>query len=358
MSRIREGIVSIVALVAAMSGPTAFGAWLSRSAETTISLPPAIVLGIAGQVPPGAGDGTGLASATKLGTLFATGGVRIRRASGTINIGGQAYSYPGLETIEVGDDGLGVLRIGGSGTVFLCPGAVAEMSREARGQLSFNLRSGTARLVFYTEQAPEIDAGNRGIIAEEMDEGAERFSAEITVTKDEVLVMPLGAGIGGAPSLNGDGTTPWHGRAGEGNMWLLSETRGSGAKKQHASAIPIPAALVPQAPPTNIPADEVRGGKFLCRLPEIVENARTAMANAGDAPSLAEKPPLELPDGGIPTLPPGSPELALVEPSALELFDPNLLPEPAAGPGEPQIVVPDAAIPVSGTGGGSVGSPD
>ena len=91
------------------------------------------------------------------------------------------------------------------------------------------------------------------------------------------------------------------------------------------------------------------GGDYLCRTVELAQIARQGRVT-NPVGQLADVPPF--------LVPPGAPPLALASPQAQDIFDPNALPAPAAGPGAPVVTVPVPAAPTSGGGGGTLATPE
>jgi hypothetical protein len=365
VARLKTSIVLAGALSAVAAGPGAFAAWLARPAHVGASLPPAVVLGLAGQVPPGAAAYRDTPAV--LGTLFGDGNVVVQRTNGDFSISGETYAYPGLETVRVGEGGLGTMRITGAGSVFWCAGAAGKVSRSPDGALTFSLESGTARLVFESGAVPAIRAGKKTFIGEPGLAG-EQWAAEVSVVDDTVLVISVKGlvkdlvddVVQDLPADSAASSAGWAATAGDETVWSVNNAAPGPVLRGEATAFALPVGASPSPDALTGPADASNGGDRLCQLaalgevgrPLLVGNQSPTVPVSTGAEDQVQRVPAEL-------TAPGAPALALVEPRLQDTFDPNLLPAPAAGPGEDtQIVVPVPALPVLGAGGGGLASPD
>ena len=353
VSVFRDSVVLATAITVAISGPAAFGAWLVRAPESLVRLPPSAAVSIAAQVSPGTQTpSVGASGPIPLGTLYVSGSVTIGEGSERRNVNGGSYQYQGLEPIVVGRESRAVLRVKGAGSVFLCEGAAARMNGANDAGLRIELGKGSMRLVFSGNRIPEIDAGANAIVPTTSGRDAERVAMDISIGNSEVLVWPLNEG---AKGLTQDGEpSPWSVNVADKMIAVLPGAQDGTVEDQY-SALKVPALVTPQILRADVHPDAVEAGDYLCKLPDIAKLARVPEGRESPAleDAIANTNATEIPDA---LLPPGSPELALVMPSAEEdTFDPNLLPEPAAGP---QTVLATPARPVLNQGGGALGSPN
>lgn len=353
MTGFRDSVVLATAITVAITGPAAFGAWVVRTPESLVRLPPAAAVSVAAQVSSGTQTpNQGTSGPAPLGTLFVSGSVTVGAGSERQDLSEGTYQYQGLEPIVVGPESLAVLRVTGAGSVFLCEGAKATMDRAEDAGLRLELQNGSMRLVFSTERVPEIDAGPRVVIPNTSENAAKQIAMDISVSRNEVLVLPLSEGARG-PDQD-VGSSQWAVEATDKTIAVLEGTRDA-AVEQMYSYLQVPSLVTSPVVGSDVPPDAAQAGDYLCKLPELAKLAR--LPQGQEAPALEEAfTDAKTPDVADALLPPGSPELALVMPSAEEdSFDPNLLPEPAAGP---QTVLATPARPVLNQGGGALGSPN
>lgn len=364
MATLKNSLALAIAAALVMAGPAALGAWFARPAAPVVALPPVLALGVAGQVPPGAAEGP--IRSPGVATLFGRGAVTVERDGQKFDLGREAYAYPGGESINIAPGSLGVLRLPGSGSIFLCGGATATVNRTSGGALRLVLDKGAARVVFGPGAAPGIDAGGTvvGRSADAPDNAP--FAAEVLLSDGQVLVLPLLAVMTSESGVkDADSGGDWRASPANHALWRMS---GGSAR-----SVPLPGALEPDRFLDGSPPDASTGGDYLCQLPEL---AQAAAPPDGSPPDGA--PPSQgviLPGSDRLVQAPPAPGLAIAEPGDNDAFDPDLLPAPAAGPGgagdganvdaagdaasDPaQLVVAAPALPVLGTGGAGLASPD
>ncbi len=351
----RTDALAIIALVAlSLSVPAALAAWLLAGPEA-----PALALDGHGKAPrtlaaaPGHGAG-GAAGAgdvgvapdgpsapvTVIGMLYTRGLATVDWNGVGIPVENGAYAYLGGETIAVGPEAMGVLRLADGSSVFLCPDSRARLEIDAGGTVALTVMSGTSRFVFQPGRAFEVDAGGV-LIDAPAGPTSQVLVGEVEVPEDGGCVL---CGLGGTLNVAGATAAP------AGKIVRV----GPGGD---ASVTDIPGAFAAAFGPDNQALAGAGDLPFLCRCREIER-----YADGQGAPAQPGAPVVP-PDGALgvpatpPVEPPGLPALALAQPGAPDPFDPNLLPPPAAGPAATPFTVPPPLVPTGGSGGGGSTSP-
>ncbi len=310
------------------------------------------------------------------GVLYTKGKAMIDWNGTRIPLQNGSYAYVGGEIIEMAPDAIGLLKLADGSNVFICPGSKVRLSRNADGEYSLNLISGSSRFSFRADKDFQVTV-NDVVMSSALPVQAAGPGDFVTA---EVKARQKGGCIICGLKSSLKVTTP---------------TRGGGGKESKAPAGEIlDITLDPAASFVNntIPADIMSGlrtaangsgqsSAYLCRCQEIqkyakdlaVASSAIAKAQAQEAAALAEAEaqaaapaPAETiaeasapaPEPAPPVAPPDAPPLALAVPGAPDPFDPNVLPPPAAGePDAPVLVVAPPVIPTTGSGGGLPASP-
>ena len=356
MSR-RTDVLAGIALVAlTLSVPAALAAWLLAGPETAAvalaveegapASPDApgmpVATGAANSAGPGepvvlalAGDAPA-APLSAIGILYTRGLASVDWNGVEIPVENGTYAYVGGETVTVGPDAMGVLRLADGSSVFLCPGSRARLEIDADGTFALSVLSGTSRFAFQPGRPFEVDAGGV-LIGAQQGPSTDLLIGEVEVPEEGGCVL---CGLGGTLTVAGAPPAP------AGRIVRVAADGG-------ASVGDIPAAFA-----AILDAGQLQGGAgdlpFLCRCREI---DRYAEGQGEPQPGAVVPPEGVAVPSAPPVEPPGLPALALAEPGPPDPFDPNLLPPPAAGPGTTTVTVPPPLIPTGGSGGGGSASP-
>jgi hypothetical protein len=264
-----------------------------------------------------------------------------------------SYAYVGGESVRMQPDAMGVLRLPDGSGVVLCPGASASLSRDSTGGYELVVDQGSARFTFASKARFSVLAN--GTVVEpapgrEPDGGP--VEGEVSARSDGgCLVCELESRIRIAIA-GGAATVPPQEQPGR----VVMVTPGAAGAPPQISSTPIPAALLGQLRT----ASQDEPAAFLCRCEELIrdpqrEARQEPLPGPGSRVDPAADPERLLP----PVAPPDAPPLALAEPGPPNPFDPNVLPPPAAGePLSPVVTVAPPAVPFTGTGGsGGVTAP-
>lgn len=333
-----RSVLMVSALLLALSGPVALAAWVARAPVPVAAAVSAVAATVAPRlVAQSANTGpTGETPAARpnSATLYTNGPVNIDWQGRQFVVENGVYPYLGNELIKVPRGSMGVLRIGTDAFVFMCAGSVSRVSQADSG-LALNLVRGSARIISKSGTPLAVNTGDQALTPVESQE-AGAYAVEVDVgSGGSVTVLPLQGTVRMSHRVvaSGEKTKVWSRRRGD-DMW---------DSRDFPSDLARPAAI------TASLDNALTGGDYLCRTVELAQIARQGRVT-NPVGQLADVPPF--------LVPPGAPPLALASPQAQDIFDPNALPAPAAGPGAPVVTVPVPAAPTSGGGGGTLATPE
>lgn len=332
------------------------------------------------------------------GVLYTNGPVKVDWNGVNIPVQNSSYAYTGGELITTPPNGMGILRLGNGGTVFVCPGSKIRLSRTPAGDFTVDVAEGKSRFLFPAETPFRVRVNDTILTpdtsAPPLGESAQPaiFAGEVESTKNGGCLLcglqnnlnvagPGAASASGALSALAGQIVTVPGTPKPGAAAAASNAAGGGQK--------VSVLDMPQNVRSTLQAGLDAAGRsagFLCKCRELREytvkvaelmarqqaedtadsertEAEIALAASGD-------PELLPPDAAPPVAPPTIPGFELADSGAPD-FLPGLV--PAAGPGsagelpgsagEPPalpdtpIIVPPPFVPGSGAGGGGVVSP-
>jgi len=313
------------------------------------------------------GDTTSRASASKranrspiIAVLYTDGSAKVSWNGREFALENGSYAYIGGEIVQMGPRSIGLLQLGDGSEIYACGGSSISISRTDSGAYALDITRGSSRFVFEADTDFRVRANNAqvsppsavaaagGVMFEGEVQARADGGARVCVLSRNLQVSAFGARNASAPidASMAEAASPQPG-AGVARIIEVAPAK-AGAK---ISTTPIPAAAMPASLGVGATPDSA----FLCRcrdLKEKLDGLAEAQRVAATAPADARA------TTAPPVAPPEAPPVVLAVPGIPDPFDPNVLPPPAAGvPAEPVVVVAPPAVPISGSGGGTVASP-
>ena len=401
---IRAGLVALVfsapvvtaaTLLKAASGTGQMQLAAPSAAESAVGTPPNVVPLVAG-------------------VLYTNGPVKVNWNGVNIDVKNSSYAYTGGETVNTAPNAMGILRLTGGNTVFICPGSKVRLSRDKAGGFSLDIAEGSSRFMFDTKTpfqvkvndtvlTPESAVPPPGDSAEEPmyvgeAQAQKDGGALLSSLKNNLRVNAEGTGEGAKTVSAIEGeivTVPGPGKKGTtktttGAAPAQGSARDGGGRT--VSKIKIPEKVFSTMAVTVSPANgKAKGIGYLCKLQQLKEyadnlalllakqqeqdaqttdNGTSELAatefedgsqpeQVADSGTAAEPPE---PDPAPPVAPPDIPGLVVADAGAPDPFVPGLSPA-AGGPGDaggpspgdsPIVLAPPGAPGGGGSAGGGV----
>ena len=344
-------------------------------------------------VNPGANPDSSLANTNPLvtGTLYTNGKASVDWNGVIIPVENGTYGYVGNEVISIAPDAMGVLQLDG-GTIFLCPGSKARISRKPDGTYDYQIIAGLNRFMF-DEQTPfEIRVNELRLTPQkgQAQEGGatgqpKQFVGEVKAhSKGGCLICELRNNLNAVDQDSGQSIN----LAAAGRIVNLSRPDPTPTKPLAASSSATPTTVLKdgfEVSDQSIPSDVFSamnagsgagggnaGMEYLCQCEDLKRYAdaigEPMLAEAEPEPKATPEPAASIaapvqsassalvsitpPEPAPPVSPPDAPIAALAPPGSPVPFDPNVLPPPAAGPTTVNLVVPQPQPTIGILGGG------
>lgn len=352
MSKARDLIYSLTLLVLVFTGPTAVAAYLLSADEGAAPM----LLAAADSSPGTGADGPGTVPVLA-GTLYTKGTPQVDWNGAKVPVADGSYAYLGGEMVSAGAGDMGLLKLGGGNSVYMCPGSRMSVAQADDGAYEIKIAQGGGRFAFAAGTDYRIEA-KRGVYSPSAAGAAQPTVVEVAVYED----YPGGVVCGFSSSLDvagypADGGPPVAlGTAGPGEIIDLSralrnEAAGSGTPVI-MQPIPMPASVQSWLR-DNAPYPPEPGPiGYLCRCKELKR-----YAEADGIPDAAIVPLMSPPDGDAADAPPPAlvPPLVVAAPAAPNPADPGVLPAPEVPAAV--LTVPAPLVPMTGFGGGRTSTP-
>lgn len=339
------------------------------------------------------------------GVLYTNGPVKVNWHGVPIRVDSSSYAYTGGELVTTAPNAMGILRLRGGSTIFICPGSRVRVSHSSTGGYVLNIVDGSSRFMFDANTPFAVRLNDivmtPGTAAPPPQDAAQTsmFVGEAQAEKDGgCLLCALQNGMWvSAPGLTQG--TQQSVAAGAGQIIAVPgpQKRGkttttalTGSPTRDGDASGVTTIEIPQDLVSTMTAGVgpdgggVRGIGYLCKCRKLKEYAELAAQAGGAAersdasgdhdalqvdaaapagPAGSSTP--AVPDPAPAVTPPAIPGLVVAESGPPDPFVPGLIPAAGDGsaPGDPPpvldtpIIVPPPLIPGSGPGGGGVVSP-
>ena len=360
MSKARDTLLSLTLLALVLTGPAAVAAYLLSGDRAEAPL----LLAAAEKPKPGSAPS---ATPVVAGVLYTSGTAQVDWNGVKIPVTDASYAYLGGEVVSTGRGDMGVLRLDGDNSVYMCPDSRMSLARGDDGAYRIRISRGGGRFAFAAGTDYRIEA-NRAVISPGADAASQNTVVEVSVFSHH----PGGVVCGFASSMDvaaysqdGSGGPIALGTAGPGEIIDLSralrDERAVSGTPVAMQPIPMPASV--QSELRNNAAYPLEPGPigYLCRCEELKR-----YAEADGIPDAAIVPRMSPPDshalGALlavdaapPVTPPDLSAAILAAPVLTNPVDLRVVPESASS--GPVLTVPPPLVPVAGSGGGVTSTP-